>query len=310
MRYGISKIVAGFDGFIEIDEAEYRRIKSARENLFEALFLEEKLDLVTANFYEYETDLLSIASQMMIFNDDDHFSMSRQRNLVSRRIVNLLTAGRMYLDQSVQHVANIYGRDSEILSRVKSEIVLQYDQSLGFRVMEALRNYVQHRGFPIHTLLFSYKRVGTDTEPQLLYRVIPIISVTELNEDGNFKKSVLKELDAIQNKNQVDARPLIREYIESIGKIHEKIREIIRPDLEEYERVLNDTIQKFKNEFGEQIPLAGLAIVIEQDDERWLETITIFKEFMERRRALEKRNLTFNNIHIAHASNEIRKDGA
>lgn len=310
MRYGISKNVMGFDGFIEIDEAEYTRIKSARENLFEALFLEEKLDLVTANFYEYETDLLSIASQMMIFNDDDHFSMNRQRNLVSRRIVNLLTAGRMYLDQSVQHVANIYGKDSEILSRVKSEISLQYDQSLGFRVMEALRNYVQHRGFPIHTLLFSYKRVGTDAEPQLLYRVIPIISVTELNEDGNFKKSVLKELDTIQNKNQVDARPLIRDYIESISKIHEKIRKIIRPDLEEYERVLNDTIQKFKNKFGEQIPLAGLAIVIEQDDERWFETITIFKEFMERRRALEKRNLTFNNIHIAHASNEIRKDDA
>src|SRR6266496_357631 len=173
MRYGISKIVMGLSGFIEIDEAEYARIKGARKNLFEALFLEEKLDLVTANFYEYETDLLSIASQMMIFNDDDHFSMSRKRNLVSRRIVNLLTAGRMYLDQSIQHIANIYGKDSETLSRVKSEFALQYDQSLGFRVMEALRNYVQHRGFPIHTLIFTHEPVGTETELQFLYRVIP-----------------------------------------------------------------------------------------------------------------------------------------
>ena len=50
MRYGISKGVAGF---IEIDEAEYKLIKRAKENLYEALFLEEKLDLVTENYYEY-----------------------------------------------------------------------------------------------------------------------------------------------------------------------------------------------------------------------------------------------------------------
>ncbi len=151
MRYGISKDVLDFPGFIEIDEAKYKLIKNARDNLFEALFLEEKLDMVTESFYEYETELLSMASRTMIFHDDDYFSFSRERNLVTRRIVNLLSAGRMYLEQCKQHIGNMYGVDLGNLNLIKKEIAFQYDQSLGFRVMEALRNYVQHRGFPIHS---------------------------------------------------------------------------------------------------------------------------------------------------------------
>jgi len=120
-----------FTGFIEIDEAEYLLIKIARQNLFEMLFLEEQLDLVTENFYEYETELLAIASRMMIFfGNDDQLSMSRERNLIGRRIVNLLTVGRMYIDQSVQHVERMYGANSATLGIIKKEFNLQYDKSL------------------------------------------------------------------------------------------------------------------------------------------------------------------------------------
>jgi hypothetical protein len=310
MRFGISKDVLGFPGFIEIDEAEYKLIKNARNNLFEALFLEEKLDLVTESFYEYETELLSMASRTMIFHDDDYFSISRERNLVSRRIVNLLSAGRMYLDQSKQHIGNMYGADSGNLNLIKKEIAFQYDQSLGFRVMEDLRNYVQHRGFPIHSLKISYERDDSDDDFQLLSRVIPLISISELEDDGKFKKSILKELKDIQNKDWIDAKPLIREYVEGIGKIHEKARDLIGLDLTNWEKILDETIAKFQNEFGKETSLAGLTIVTEKDNAHWEENKTIFKEFIERRQTLEKKNCLFVNLHKSYASNEIRKKDA
>lgn len=84
MKYIISTRVADSPGFIEIDEAEFNLIKDARENLFEALYLEENLDFVIENYYEYETDLLAISSRMMIYGDG-YFSMGRERNLISRR---------------------------------------------------------------------------------------------------------------------------------------------------------------------------------------------------------------------------------
>ncbi|CAG0990224.1 hypothetical protein ANAEL_02253 [Anaerolineales bacterium] len=310
MKYGISKLVMGFTGFIEINEAEYLRIKAARQNLFEILFVEEKFDLVAENFYEYETELLAIASRMMIFSNDDHISMSRERNLISRRIVDLLSAGRMYIDQSIQHVEKIYEKNSTTLELVKKEISSQYDKSLGYRVMEALRNYVQHRGFPIHSIKFSHKRVDVEADYQLLHRAIPLIGVLELAEDGNFKKSVLKELKEIQHKDWIDARPLIREYAEGICNIHERIREIVRADLPAWEKSLDDTIEKFQNEYGKEIPLAGLVIEATEGETRWAETKYISKGSIERRQALEKKNGLFTNLHKRYASNEIQKDDA
>ena len=310
MRYGISKRVMGFTGFIEIDEAEYLLIKTAGQNLFEMLFLEEQLDLVTENFYEYETELLAIASRMMIFSDDDQLSMSRDRNLVGRRIVNLLTAGRMYVDQSVQHVERMYGANSSTLGIIKKEFNIQYDKSLGYRAMEALRNYVQHRGVPIQSIKFSYKVVDPEMESQLLFRAIPLIGVLELAEDQAFKRAVLDELKNIQHDGRVDARPLIREYIESIRSIHEKIRQLVGPDLVRWERVLDETIEKFQSKFGKETSLAGLIIVSEESDGRRIETTTVSKVSIERRHALEKKNGPLVNLRKSYASNEIFKDDA
>jgi hypothetical protein len=310
MRYGISKRVMDFRGFIEIDEAEFLLIKSARQNLFEMLFLEEQLDLVTENFYEYEAELLAIASRMMIFfSNDDQLSMSRERNLIGRRIVNLLTAGRMYINQSVQHVERMYGANSSTLGIIKKEFNLQYAKSLGYRAMEALRNYVQHRGVPIQGIKFSYKVVDPETESQLLYRAIPLIGVLELAEDQAFKRTVLDELKRIQHDGRVDARPLIREYMEGISSIHEKIGQLVGPDLVRWERVLDEAIEKFQAEFGKEISLAGLIVASEDSDGRRIET-TISKVSIERRQMLEKKNGLLVNLHKSYASNEIIKDDA
>ena len=312
MKYGISKIVMGFSGFIDIDEVEYKCIKDARDNLFEMLFLEEKLDFVTENFHEYETELLSIASRSMIFHDVDYFSMSRERNIVSRRIVNLLSACKMYLDQSIHHIKNIYGENSDNVNLVKKETASQYDKNFGYRVMEALRNYVQHRGLPIHSILFSGKWLDIDSDEncRLLYTVVPSISVSELAEDDKFKQTVLKEMLAIQSNDDIDIRPLIRDYVEGIGKIHEKVRELIHTDVNKWEGILSDTINKFQNEFGAEESLAGLDIVAKKDDSHWAERITIFEEFIEKRQALENKNRIFGNLHKSYASNEIRKKDA
>jgi hypothetical protein len=307
MRYGISKIVVDFSGFIDIDEVEYKRIKDARVKLFESLFLEEKLDLVTENFYEYETELLLIASHSMIFKDENYFSMSRDRNIVGRRIVNLLSACRMYLDQSVHHIKNMCGENSDGVNLIEKEISSQYDQRFGYRVMEALRNYVQHRGFPVHGIRFPGEWLGTKENRRLLHTVVPYISVSQLSDDNKFKQSVLQEMKTIQGEEDLDIRPLIRDYIEGIGKIHEKARDLISLNVKNWEDILDNTINKFQKEFGTESTITGLAIIAEKDDGHILERKIIFKEFLERRRALENKNRIFVNLHKRYVSNEIRK---
>lgn len=312
MEYMITTIVAGSPGFIEIDETEYKRIKAALANLFELLLFEEKLDLVTENFQEHEAELLSIASREMVFHNYDYFLMSHERHVVARRIVNLLSACRMYLDQSIHHINNIYGEKSNNANLLKDEIGTQYKLNFGYRVMEALRNYTQHRGFPIHSMQFSGEWLDWDSEKdsRLLHTVIPLINTSKLAEDRKFKQRVLDEMLSMKNKDSIDIRPLIRNYVEGIGKIHERVRESIRPDAEKWEGIVNSAIKTYQDEFGADASLAGLAIVTKSDENHSVEQIGISKRFIERRQALESKNRIFVNLHKRYASNEIRTKDA
>jgi hypothetical protein len=312
MKFGITRLVAGFSGFIEIDKTEYEYIKIARANLFELLLLEETFDILIENFQEYEAELLSIASRDMVFNFDDNVSMSHERIIVSRRIVNLLSACRMYLDQSMHHLRVIYGKDSEKVEIVKNKTNSYYDNNFGYRAMEALRNYVQHRGFPIHNLTFSGQWLDIEDKEnsRLLHLVIPRISVAELASDNKFNKTVLKEMQEVQEKQGLDIRPLIREYVECLGLLHEFIREITREDLAEWENVFTLVEEKVQSEFGEEAPLTHWAIAVKDKNEHISEKIGIHRVLAKRKQALQKKNAVFKNLRKRYTSNEIRRKDA
>lgn len=306
MKYIISTRVADSPGFIEIDEAEFNLIKDAGENLFEALYLEENLDFVIENYYEYETDLLAISSRMMIYGDE-YFSMGRERNLISRRIVNLLSAGRMYIDQSSHHLNNMYEKASDIPRLVENERILLYKQRLGYRVMDAIRNYAQHRDVPIQGIKLSFHLVESETGSQFLHRAIPLINISTLADD-KFKQTILQELRDINTKDLIDVRPFVKEYVEGIGTLHVKTRELIRPDLVKWEKTLDEAITKYKHRFGDNASLTGLSIMKENDDGKREITKPIFTDVIKNRQDLENKNSNFINLHKSYASNEVRKD--
>ena len=73
------------------------------------------------NYYDYEMGLLSVGSRMVIYHGEDLFSMHRERILISRNIINLLSACRMYLDQSVHIMGIICKDDTEKYNQLKNE---------------------------------------------------------------------------------------------------------------------------------------------------------------------------------------------
>jgi hypothetical protein len=105
MKYGITKLVLGNSPFIEITEDEYKALKIARDFLFEALYLEQKFDLVTEDFIEYEMTLLSYAANHMMFSNLDYIRLQNEVNNINRRLVNLLSACRLYLDHCIHHLS-------------------------------------------------------------------------------------------------------------------------------------------------------------------------------------------------------------
>lgn len=303
MKYGITKLVLGFSEFIDISEQEYKNIKSCRDRLIEALYIEEKFDLIVENYLEYEMELLASSARHMVFRNQDYIWFQTERSLISRRIVNLLSACRMYLDQSVHHLKNIYGNDSYKVEEICSETSTQYDTKLGYRTMEALRNYVQHRGLPIHKIVYPVKRVETKSDAKILFTVTPYIDLSALEEDKKFKIAVLQELKIIGK--EIDIKPLLRQYIGGISIIHEKIREIINEDKKVWEETLTSVIDLFKSKFGPETSIDGIGIAIEVEDGICIETVSIFVDFINRRQELEEKNNLLRNLPMRYVTNEI-----
>jgi hypothetical protein len=97
----------GHDTGIELSESEYDSVVTAMHRVYLARDIEEKLDILLENFMEYERDLLSLALQYSLFPMLDDHRVASERQLVNRRITNLLSSARMYVDQMRHSISQL-----------------------------------------------------------------------------------------------------------------------------------------------------------------------------------------------------------
>lgn len=302
MKYLLAKRTLGSSVTIKITEQEYKKIKTAKNNLLEILYIEEKFDIFVDNYLEFEMDLLNYAARHMVRGIKTHTGLQIGLNQINRRIINLLSTGRLYLDQSIHNLSNISSKTNTI-EEIKKEKTKQYDQHLGYRSMEALRNYVQHRGYPIQGLTYNNKLVGKDPNEKYLFSITPYIQVQEFEKDNKFKKEVLEEIKRLGEK--VDLKPLIREYVEALWNIHAKIRELLKSDILEWEKLFQNTINKIPNNNSMIKSNITLSAVKQNEDGSYIDPIEIDKFIIEYRQELQRKNSTFINLSKRYVTNEV-----
>ena len=308
MTYALTKTVLGFGLFIDISKDEYNSILIAKNCLFESLYLEEKLDIVVEDYLEFEMELLSSSIRKMVNRNQNYSWFHEEISKINRRLVNLLSACRLYLDHSMHHLSKIYGEKSDQIETIKKSKSEEYDSKLGYRVMEALRNYVQHRGFPVHKGTYNSKRVEKKEKDQILFTLTPFLKTEELELDNKFKKPVLEELKGLGS--EIDLKPLAREYVAGIANVHEKIRAIIREDIANWENTLFSNINLFKEKVAPEVSILGLAAVRREENNTYNGIVPIFTEFIEHRRELEKKNRTLGALENRYVTSEIIQEKA
>ncbi|HEX6038439.1 hypothetical protein [Longimicrobium sp.] len=249
-----------------------------------AASVEEKFGILLGNYEELETALLIEAAHKVIFQDINPSRVQDMLYTLNRRVINLLTSCRLYIDHIQHDLNSIFGKASGRAEVAVQAMNYQYDVKLGYRVMEALRNYVQHRGLPIAGVLFGVMpdkpRVGFAA-----HTVTPLLNTHKLDDDGGFKQSVLNELMSAHGE-QADLKPLVREYIEGITEVHRKFREIIAVDVKQWESTLmREMAQRCTLDGGAQ----ALAVVHTDDAGHTVEEFHLYWAFLMRRRELEQR---------------------
>jgi hypothetical protein len=301
MKYKITRAICGQQPSIELTYEEYAHTLEAKRNLWIFLGIEEKLDLLLQNYAEYERTLLDLALHQMICRDLDWSSFRADIQLVNRRLTNLFSAARLYVDQIKHDLGAVYGQGSEMVSAIKKELSKQYDASLGYRAMEAIRNHIQHRSLVVHRMSYP-SRLENPKVPggRVRYSIVPSLDTAELEKDRDVKGSVLNELR--DRGRYVPLTPLVREYIEGLAHIHEVLREMTSADTSVWEAALENVQRRAVDVFGEN--LDGLSVVAKDEAGRYPEIEAIFDDMGRRRQSLVRRNCHLERLANRYVSGE------
>ena len=169
--------------------------------------------------------------------------------------------------------------------------------------MEALRNYVQHRGYPIQGLIYNNKLVRKNSNKRNLFSITPYIKIQELEKDNKFKKATLKEIKPLGDK--IDLKPILREYVEALWNIHAKVRELLKSDIIDWEKLFQNTFNKFQSINSKIVPIISLSVIKQNKNGSYINSIEIDKFIIEYRQVLQRKNSTFIDLSKRYVTNEI-----
>lgn len=285
MRYELTRVVFEEQRVLEVTESEFRRGQHAKIVLSESLFAEERFSILLENYEEFERELLALALKDVLFESSGWSDRIDDLHLLNRRLTNLLTMCRVYVDHTPQTLTTIFGAGAQEADEFRTATAEEYDAHLGYRAMEALRNYVQHKGLPIHRIINRGKwTVGREL---LEHIVVPGLDVPLIRAVGGFKATVLAELAALEQP--VDVRGLTRDYITCLKRVHGKVRDLLTPAAEAADQVMTEFVDMWTD--GAATPdLTGLELLQRNDDDTVADRVAIVFEISKRRKYLIHRN--------------------
>ena len=284
-----------------IDAKRFEKVELAKNVCLLALGLEEKLQLVVDNYIEWETELLARSQSSILWQQLDKFESMQHRLGLARKLTNVLTGFRLYLDQTDHALSKIFGNPSDELQLIKQFKNSLYDSCFGYRFLEALRNHVQHCDLPVETVTYHSKLVDREKTPQVQFAIIPKASLAALSENNDFKKSILEELKSGPEK--IDLRPHIREYISCLTRLHKEIKKVFSSVEDKNRNYYQDAIKEY-SVFEDKTVLSPRFVML-NDSGVTARTVELYEGFLEVYDTLKKRNANIGDISKHFASNSI-----
>lgn len=273
---------------IEINAKEYNELEIARKILSNAQDIEVKYDIMITNYIEFEKQVLNNTATIMVRSNVDYLSSFEIRQSLNICLVNLLTSARLYIDQINQNVNACMPNITEPKNKVDEFFAKEYDENKEYRFMEALRNYVQHRGLPVHLTQYCLRWTTTGKRGQLEYILELSSDLSHLKTDPKFKKSVLKELD-----EKIDLKSATRRYVESISSVHESVRILIANSVSAARKLIEETHVRYSSVYNKNLASLGAC---KQTDEGYLDFVPLLLDWDNIRLELQKRNKKLTNL--------------
>jgi hypothetical protein len=232
---------------LDVSASEYAAIVTAAQSLPRVLAIEEKFDILAENYDELEGELDTITRRYVLFG---HFGDHRpdDRRQINRRVVNFMSTARLYLDQVDHDLRVLFGADSPQRAAFQESKRAEYDSRFGYEVFEALRNYSQHRGIPVHIITYG-RELRTHGGRETMANSLRIaLDPAHLEREGGFKASTLEKLKLAGARAEL--KPLLRDYIAGLRAVHARVRDTLAELEANCERAIQFAVDQMRAQGG------------------------------------------------------------
>jgi hypothetical protein len=294
-QMGLFRFVIGSKPFLGLSAADVTSLKTATSIIREICEIEQKFDILIENFIEMEQEFATRTVHSAYRSDASYAEFMDHKQIFNRRLVNLLTAARLYVDQTKHHLGEIFHDDADEAAKAKALFSSEFDAVFGYRVLEGLRNYVQHRGLPIHSLSINAEwRNQKSDDRELEFNIAVKVNVAELEQDRKFRSETLAEMKTIGES--IDVKPLSRAYIEALGRIHETIRKIVSDREATAIALVELAMSRFESICDEERPRLGLCVGTQNVNGTRTRSFHLSLEFLDYVRGLRTRGRALGSL--------------
>ena len=298
MEFVIKPLTVSVSKSQKIDEDEYQKITAARKRVFDILFFEEKFAYVIDNYYELEIEALK--KTVPIFGSQQYAStIVDDTHIFNRRIMNLLTTCRSYLDQASSDLKDIFVEESNLGKKFTEKSQQLRQESFIYYFFWEFRNYVQHHSVPLTGNRKTINKIDQEIISTGIKRTVCehtrefTINIKELQADPKFFKNAKPSFkEKLQNyPDKLNIRPLIREYISVFAEINEEFRKQANIPFQQSASLLKQKIEHYCQDNSSQ---SCFEILKKDESGNLVERFDIFLRPIERREKIIQRysNLT------------------
>ena len=285
---------------LTIDSQRFLLLKASRDILAESLEVEEEYEMMISNYIDLEKESLNISISYMVRNCLGYVDSFDARLALNRRLMNLLTSVRLYIDRLAAHCCACLPEERGIKERVELLRSTEYDKNFDYRFMEALRNYIQHYGAPVHQVMFGGRWTTLDNINSLLEFSLSFSANRKIiASDRNFKKQVLDEMP-----DKVNLISALRGYIEALSSIHSNVRQMISKSVDEARSLIQTAINDYRAVYKKDL-VALSAYVF--DEKTKIDEIPLFLYWDDIRIHLQKRNNQLVNLKKRYVTGRSKK---
>ena len=286
--------------YLQISEGEFSSLKRNSSIISGIVDAEEAFEKIVLNFTDWERAFVEASFEILLRGGDLTSKMDDLRLNQSRVLQNFLSSVRHYLDYSMRILKKNEGEQAA--TTMKDFRGFMRHDCLEYRFFDALRNYSQHAGPPLHTMSFIEGWKYEKGKKGQGVTAIAMIDLGLLRQDTKFPKSLVSQIEEVEGG--FDLKRAARVYFGKLTHVHSSFKNQTANSLQSALEERAKYVGQFSRHFDITDSLLTLAAVHyegkEEVDKVWLKTRAV-----DRLNTLRSRNTEQHRFEYRFVSTEV-----